>query len=233
MSDSWDLETHVREASDVVAQRLACSVTYTLEVVLVAWLVTYGDEIVDEGLPKGRPAVELVLREAEKPLMTCLIKNNWKIVSHYVLITCSGPDGDLIERDPAFGVLLAIIFLELLKLEIPWPDDLSEMRSKLFEAWGAVFGVILDAAHVLMGLAVISTTSDATADVTRRKMVTEIARSVLVDRLILIAATIAVVVTMTSTTFLSALVAAATATVTTTWGIRWGWIIMILVTWMF
>jgi hypothetical protein len=76
MSDSWDLETHIREASNVVAQRLACSVTYALEVILVARLVTCGNEIVDEGLPKGRPAIELVLREAEKPMMTCLIKNN-------------------------------------------------------------------------------------------------------------------------------------------------------------
>jgi hypothetical protein len=64
--------------------------------------------------------------------MTCLIKNNWKIVSHYVLITYGGSDGDLVEHDPTFGVLLAIIFPELLKLEISWPDDLSEM-SKLFE----------------------------------------------------------------------------------------------------
>jgi hypothetical protein len=52
MSNSWDLEMHIREASDVVAQRLACSVTYALEVVLVAQLVTCGDEIVDEGLSK-------------------------------------------------------------------------------------------------------------------------------------------------------------------------------------
>jgi hypothetical protein len=117
-------------------------------------------------LLKGRPAIELVLREADKPLMTYLIKNNWKIVSHYVLITYSGLDSDLIERDLAFGVFLAVIFPELLKLEIPWPDDLSEMRSKLFEAQGAMFGVILDVAHVLVGLVVISTTSDATADVT-------------------------------------------------------------------
>jgi hypothetical protein len=111
-------------------------VTYALEVVPIARLVTCGDEIVDEGLPKVRPAVELVLQEAEKPLITCLIKNNWKIVSHYVPITCAGLDGDLIERDLAFGVLLAIIFPELLEFEIPWPDDLLEMRSKLIEAWG-------------------------------------------------------------------------------------------------
>jgi hypothetical protein len=135
-----------------------------------------------------------------------------------VIITCGGPDDDLVERDPAFGVLLAVIFLELLELEIPWPDDLSEMKSKLFEARGAVFGVILDAAHILVCLAVISMTSDVTADVTRRKMVTEITKRVLVDLLISIVVTIAVVVTTTSTTSLSSLVVVVVAA-TTTWGI--------------
>jgi hypothetical protein len=53
-----------------------------------------------------------------------------------MLITCGGPDDDLIERDPAFGVLLAVIFPKHLKLKIPWPDDLSEMRSKLFKTRG-------------------------------------------------------------------------------------------------
>jgi hypothetical protein len=43
---------HIRETLDVVTQWLACSVTYALEVVLVARLVTCGDEIIDEGLPK-------------------------------------------------------------------------------------------------------------------------------------------------------------------------------------
>jgi hypothetical protein len=68
--------------------------------------------------------------------MTCLIKNNWKIVSHYMLITYSEPDGDLVEHDLAFVVLLAVIFPELLKFEISWLDDLSEMRSKVFETRG-------------------------------------------------------------------------------------------------
>jgi hypothetical protein len=164
--------------------------------------------------------------------MTCLIKNNWKIVSHYMLVTCGGPDGDLVERDPAFGVLLAIIFPELLELKIPWLDNLSEMRSKLFETWGTMFGVILDVVHVLVGLAVISTTSDVTADVARRKTVTEITRRVLVDLLIMIGMTIAVV-TMTLTTFLSALIAATAAvTATTSWGIGWGLIVAMLATWM-
>jgi hypothetical protein len=52
MGDSWDLETHIRKASDVVTERLTCSVTYVLKVILVARLVTCGNEIVDEGLPK-------------------------------------------------------------------------------------------------------------------------------------------------------------------------------------
>jgi hypothetical protein len=41
-----------------------------------------------------------------------------------MLITCGGPDGDLVERDPTFRILLAVIFPKLLELEIPWSDDL-------------------------------------------------------------------------------------------------------------
>jgi hypothetical protein len=61
MRDLGDLETHIRETSDVVTQWFACSVTYVLEVVLVARLVTCGDKIIDEGLLELRPAIELVL----------------------------------------------------------------------------------------------------------------------------------------------------------------------------
>jgi hypothetical protein len=85
-----------------------------------------------------------------------------------------------------------------------------------------------------------------TADVTRRKTVTEIARRILVDLLIPIAARIVVVVMMTSTTFLSVLIATSTivvaattaaaattiTTATTMWGIGWGLIVMMLATWM-
>jgi hypothetical protein len=62
---------------------------YALEVILIAWLVTHGDEVVDEGLLELCPAIELVLRQAQEPLMTCMIKNNWKIISHYVFIAQS------------------------------------------------------------------------------------------------------------------------------------------------
>jgi hypothetical protein len=155
-----------------------------------------------------------------------------------MLITCGRPDGDLIERDQAFRVLCTVIFPELLNLKIPWPYDLSEMRGKLFETQGAVFSVILDAAHVLVGRVVISTTSDVTADVARGKTATEIMRRVLVDLLISIAAMIVVVVTTTSTTLLSTLVTTATTTIaivttaTSMWGIGWGRIVATLMTWM-
>jgi hypothetical protein len=154
-----------------------------------------------------------------------------------MFITCGGPDGDLVERDLAFRVLLAVVLPELFELEVSWPYNLLEMRSELFEAWGAMFGVVLDAVHVLTGLTVISTTSDMAADVTRRKTVTKITRRVLVDLLISIVASIAIVVTMTSTTILSTLVAATiaatTATATTTWRIGWRRIITMLATSMF
>jgi hypothetical protein len=81
-------------------------------------------------------------------------------------------------------------------------------------------------------------TSDVTVGVARRKTVTEITRRVLVDLLISIAMTIEVVVTMTSTTFLSALVTTTTVAIptaaiaTTTWGIGCSLIIAMLATWM-
>jgi hypothetical protein len=62
MRDLGDLEAHIREASDVVTQWLVLAVTYVLEVILIAQLVTGGDEVVDEGLLELCPAVELVLR---------------------------------------------------------------------------------------------------------------------------------------------------------------------------
>jgi hypothetical protein len=76
MRDFGDLEAHIREASDVVTHRLVLAVMYALEVIFIAQLVTRGDEVVDEGLLELCPAIELVLRQTQEPLMTCLIKNN-------------------------------------------------------------------------------------------------------------------------------------------------------------
>jgi hypothetical protein len=150
-----------------------------------------------------------------------------------MFITCGGPDGDLVERDLAFKVLLAVVLPKLFELKVSWPYDLSEMRSELFEARGAVFGIVLDTTHVLVGLTAISMTSDMAADVTRRKTLTKITRRVLVDLLISIVMSIVVIFMTTSTTILSALVAVATTVVAaTTWRIGWRRIITMLATWM-
>jgi hypothetical protein len=76
MRDFRDLEAHIREASNLVTQQLVLTVTYVLEVILIARLVTRGDEVVDEGLLELCPAIELVIRQAQESLMTCLIENN-------------------------------------------------------------------------------------------------------------------------------------------------------------
>jgi hypothetical protein len=146
-----------------------------------------------------------------------------------MFITRGGPNGDLVEHDPTFRVLLAVVLFELFELKVSQPCDLSEMRSELFEARGAVFSIILDATHILMALMIISMTSEMAADVMRGKTLMKITRRVLVDLLILIATSIAVIVTMTSTAILSTLIVAAT----TTWRIGWRRIVTMLATWMF
>jgi hypothetical protein len=61
MRDLGDLEAHIRETSDVVTQWLILAATYVLEVILIARLVTHGDEVVDEGLLELCLAIKLVL----------------------------------------------------------------------------------------------------------------------------------------------------------------------------
>ena len=89
MRNFRDLKTHIRESSDVIAQRFVFSVPYSLEVVLVPRLLAGSDEIVDKCLAQFFLGVERVLGQAKEPLMTSLVEDNWKVVSHDVLISCS------------------------------------------------------------------------------------------------------------------------------------------------
>jgi len=72
----WNFKTHIRESSDVIAQRLVFSIPYSLEVVLVPRLLAGSDEIVDKRLAQFFPRVERVLRQAKEPLMTSLVEDN-------------------------------------------------------------------------------------------------------------------------------------------------------------
>jgi len=71
-----------------------------------------------------------------------------------MLVPCCRRDRDLIKGDPVLEVFLAVIFFELLELEIMRPDDLLEMRGELFQARRTVGGIVLDAAHVFVDASV-------------------------------------------------------------------------------
>jgi hypothetical protein len=51
----WNLEAHIQDASDVVAQGLILSVPYPLKVVFVSRLLVGGDKVVDEYLAQFLP----------------------------------------------------------------------------------------------------------------------------------------------------------------------------------
>jgi len=55
VGNHWDLEAHIREASDVITQGLVFPVAYTLKIVLVSQLLAGSDEVVDECLPQLFP----------------------------------------------------------------------------------------------------------------------------------------------------------------------------------
>jgi len=89
VGDLRDLEAHIRESSDVIAQRFVLPVPYPFKVVLVPRLLACSDEIVNKSLAELFPRVEGVLGQAEKPLMTVLVKDYGEVVSHDVLISRS------------------------------------------------------------------------------------------------------------------------------------------------
>jgi len=55
MRNLWDLEAHIREASDVVTQGLVLPVPYPLEIVFVSGLLAGSDEIINESLTQFLP----------------------------------------------------------------------------------------------------------------------------------------------------------------------------------
>ena len=69
--------------------------------------------------------------------MTSLVEDDREIVGHHMLIARGRLDRYLLQSDPILRVLLAIIFVELLELEIERPYDLSKIRGKLLQPRGA------------------------------------------------------------------------------------------------
>ena len=88
MRNFRDFKAHIRESSDVIAQRLVFAVPYSLKVVFVPGLLAGSDEIVDKRLAQFFLGVERVLGQAQEPLMTSLIEDDWEVFGHDVLISC-------------------------------------------------------------------------------------------------------------------------------------------------
>jgi len=64
--------------------------------------------------------------------MASLVKDDWEVICHDVLVSCCRSDCDLVESDPVFRVLLAVVFFKLLELKVAGPDDLVKVRGELF-----------------------------------------------------------------------------------------------------
>jgi len=84
----WNLKAHIREPSDVIAQGLVLPVPYSLEIVFVPRLFAGSDEIVNKHLAELFPGVKGVLGQAEEALMASLVKDNWEVICHDVLVSC-------------------------------------------------------------------------------------------------------------------------------------------------
>ena len=63
--------------------------------------------------------------------MASLVEDDLEVICHDVLISCCRLDYDLVESDPVFRVLLAIIFFKLLELKVAGPYDLAKVRGEL------------------------------------------------------------------------------------------------------
>ena len=57
-----------------------------LQIVLVAGLLTCCNEVVDEGLTKILPCVEVIFWQPDQSLVACLVENDREVVGHDVLV---------------------------------------------------------------------------------------------------------------------------------------------------
>jgi hypothetical protein len=88
VSDPGNPNAHIRESSDA------------LQIILVVWLFIGGNEVFDESLTQSIPGVELVLREANKPLVPDPADHHGKVIGHDVLVAHSKSASSLIKLDP-------------------------------------------------------------------------------------------------------------------------------------
>jgi hypothetical protein len=119
-----------QEAADVVAQRFIWIVSDFLQIILVARLLTSGHIILNKSPPELCPGVDGAFPQAEKPLVHGLVDDHQQIVGHHIFIAMCCSDNNFIERYPLFGISLPIICVEIVELEVSWPDDSTDPISE-------------------------------------------------------------------------------------------------------
>jgi hypothetical protein len=123
-----------REAADVVAQRFIWIVSDFLQIILVAGLLTSGHVVVDESSPELSPGVDGAFPQAEEPLVCRLVDDHRKVISHDIFIAMCCLDSDFVQCYPLFGIVLPIVSVQVVELEISWPNNGTEPIDEWSEA---------------------------------------------------------------------------------------------------
>jgi hypothetical protein len=123
-----------KEAADVVTQRFIWIVSDFLQIILVAGLLTSGHVIANKSPPELSPGVDGAFPQAKKPLVHRLVDDHRQIIGHHVFIAMCCSDSDFVQRYPLFGIGLLVIGVQIMELEVSWPDDSMELISEWPEA---------------------------------------------------------------------------------------------------
>jgi hypothetical protein len=126
----WDGYLRLQEATNVVTQRFVWIVSDFLQIILVVGLLTSGHVIVNKSPLELSPGVDGAFSQAKKPLVHRLVDDHREIIGHHIFIAMCCSDSDFIQRYPLFEIGLPIISVQIMDLEVSWPDDSTEPVSE-------------------------------------------------------------------------------------------------------
>jgi hypothetical protein len=181
-----------REVVDVVTQRFIWIVSDFLQIILLVELLTSGHVVVDESPPELNLGVNGAFPQAEEPLVHRLVDDHRQVIGRDVFITVRYSDGDFVHCYPLFGIGLLVISVQVVELEISWPnngtepigewleaDDVASMRCIATVGCAMCFIIFMPALH-LMCMSPFSAVLDVTPQINiGAEVVTEVASRLL------------------------------------------------------
>jgi hypothetical protein len=121
---------------DVVVQRFIWIVSDFFQIILVARLLTSGHVVVDESPLELSLGVDGAFPQAEEPLVRRLVDDHRQVIGHHVFITVRCSDYDFIQDYPLFGIGLPVVGVQIVELEISWPNNGIKLIGEWPEARG-------------------------------------------------------------------------------------------------